>query len=81
MVVLLKNLMLKFKCKKKETNEFIYKGKKISKIVNTEIFILRQLLFKIRNNIDTIKKHIDANFETGAINIDLSSKYMNLAVR
>ena len=62
--------------KRKQMNLYI-KGKKISKIVNTEIFILRQLLFKIRNNINAIKKHIDANFETSLSSYrSLSSKYM-----
>ena len=63
--------------KRTQLNNFI-KGKKIQILVNTEIYILRQLLHQIRTNISTIKTHIDNNFENSLSSFrSLSSKYID----
>ena len=63
--------------KRKQINLYI-KGKKIQILVSTEIFILRQLLHKIRTNINTIKKHIDNIFENSVSTYrSLSGKYID----
>lgn len=62
---------------RKQINLYI-KGKKIQILVNTEIYILRQLLHKIRININKIKKHIDNTFENSVSSYrTLSGKYID----
>jgi len=62
---------------RKQINLYI-KGKKIQVLVNTEIFILRQLLHQIRTNINKIKKHIDNTFENSVSSYrTLSGKYID----
>ena len=63
--------------KRTQLNNYI-KGKKIEMIVNTEIYILRQLLHQIRTNINGIKTHIDNNFENSLSTYrSLSGKYVD----
>jgi len=62
---------------RKQINLFI-KGKKIQVLINTEIFILRQLLHQIRTNINRIKKHIDNLFENSVASYrSLSGRYID----
>lgn len=63
--------------KRTQLNNFI-KGKKIQILINTEIYILRQLLHQIRTNISAIKTHIDNNFENSVSSYrSLSGKYID----
>jgi hypothetical protein len=63
--------------KRNQLNNFI-KGKKIQILINTEIYILRQLLHQIRTNINSIKTHIDNNFENSVSAYrSLSGKYID----
>ena len=62
---------------KRHISKFI-RGKKIKKLIDAELFILRQLRHQIRGRLNTIKQTIDSNFQNSLPTYrSLSGKYLD----